>query len=202
MCVFCAISVFAGPTKESYGATLAKSAGSSIASAGGLAVAKELTGKFYDATCATEVVQDTAEKYFCSALAGFSGRDEAEWKANIEKQLTEIHSKLDKLEQGQKQLQFDLSQHHKEVYNLLKQAGAEQIATKSEVGFDVLWTQYMRQFDGVDEDVSRDAMIKFAKKILSEGLDQQLITYSRVLVKSFRGNQGLLRYPFYSYRTL
>lgn len=198
---FSAISTFAGPTKESYAATLAKSAGSSIASAGGLAVAKELTGQFYDATCAKEVVKDTAEKYFCSALAGFSGRSEDEWKANIERQLSEIHSKLDKLEQGQKQLQFDLSQHHKEVYDLLKQAAAEQIATKSEVDFDVLWTQYMRQFDKVDQDVTHDAMVKFAKKILSEGLDKKLATYSRVLVKSFRGNQGLLRYPFYAYRT-
>jgi hypothetical protein len=164
-------------------------------------VAKELTGQFYDATCAKEVVKDTAEKYFCSALAGFSGRSEQEWKANLDKQLKEINGKLDKLEQAQQRMQFDLSQNHIEIFNLLKQAAAEQIATQHEVNFDALWTRYKRQFDKVDADVTHDAMLKFAKTILSEKLDQKLAAYNSVLTKSYRGNQALLRYPFFAYKT-
>ena len=207
VCVFSAVSVFADPApdvpdgpKESYGATLAKSAGSSIASSAGLMIAKELTGQFYDATCAKEVVKDTAEKYFCSALAGFSGRSEQEWKAKLQEQLTEINGKLDKLEKAQEKMQFDLGQNHKKILSLLKQAAAEQIATQHEVSFDSLWTRYKRQFDKVDEDVTHDAMVKFAKVILSEKLDKKLAAYNSVLTKSYRGNQALLRYPFFAYK--
>ncbi|HEV7238469.1 MAG TPA: hypothetical protein VGQ36_04450 [Thermoanaerobaculia bacterium] len=200
LCSFLAVPIFPEPTKESYGKTLAKSAGSSVASSVGLMVAKELTGAFYDATCAKEITKDVAEQYFCNALAGFSGRSEAEWKAKIESQLTEINGKLDTLQRGQEKIQQDLDRNHREVYRLFKQAAAEAIATKHEVNFETLWKKFRRQFDGVDADVEHDAMIKFANEILNEDLPKQLGNYSTVLTSSFRGNQALLRYPFYDYK--
>ncbi|HET7436581.1 MAG TPA: hypothetical protein VFN10_17870 [Thermoanaerobaculia bacterium] len=200
-CVFFTLpALYADPTAESFATTLAKSAGSSVASAGGVAVAKALTGKFYDATCAKEVTKDVAEQYFCNALAGFSGRDEQEWKKNIEKQLSDIKSSLGALEKGQARLQFDLSQQHKELYRLFKQAAAEQIATNNEAEFETLWKEYLRQFDDDLKDVNRTAMLKLAKKILSKNLDDKLGLYNTVLTTSFRGNQALLRYPFYDYK--
>ncbi len=200
LCVFLAVPTFSDPTKENFAATLLKSAGSSVASAGGVAVAKALTGKFYDATCAKEVTKDWAEQYFCNALAGFSGRDEQEWKQKVEKQLSEIKSSLDVLEKGQARLQFDLNQQHKEMYRLFKQAAAEQIATNNEAEFETLWKEYMRQFDDDLADVNREAMLKLAKKILSKKLDDKLGLYNTVLTTAFRGNQALLRYPFYDYK--
>ncbi len=195
-----AIPVHPDPTKDSYGLTLAKSAGSSAASAGGVAVAKFLVGAFYDATCAKEVTKDLAEKYFCDIIGGFAGKKEEEWKAEVTAELKHISSKLGDLEKGQKDLQYELDQTHKEMYRLFKQAAAEQIATKSEVGFERLWTDFQRQFDKVDEDTNRAAMIKFAKQVLSEKMENALGDYNTVLTKSFRGNQALLRYPFYDYK--
>ncbi len=200
LCVLVAIPVFADPTKENFATTLLKSAGTSAAGAVGVAVAKELTGKFYDATCAKEITKDPAEQYFCNALAGFSGRAEQEWKAKIEKQLSEISTKLDAIEQGQARLQHDLTQHHQEMYRLFKQAAAEQIATNNEAEFETLWKAYRRQFDEDVSDVNRDAMVKFAKQILAEKLDKKLAVYNTVLTTAFRGNQALLRYPFYDYK--
>ena len=43
-------------------------------------------------------------------------------------------------------------------------------------------------------------MVAFAKKILGEKLDKKLALYNTVLTTSFRGNQALLRYPFYDYK--
>jgi len=189
-----------GPAKENFAGTLLKSAGSSAAGAIGTAVAKQLAGKFYDATCAKEVTKDPAEQYFCNALAGFTDRDEQEWKAEIKKQLSEINTKLTALEEGQARLQHDLTQHHQEMYRLFKQAAAEQIATNNEAEFETLWKEYRGEFDDDLSDVNRDAMIKFAKHILNEKLDKKLALYNTVLTTSFRGNQALLRYPFYGYK--
>jgi hypothetical protein len=200
LAVLVTLPALADPTKESYAATLAKSAGTSVASAGGVAVAKALTGVFYDATCAKEVTKHWSEQYFCNALAGFSGRDEQEWKKQVEKQLSEIKTSLDALEKGQARLQFDLNQHHKEMYRLFKQAAAEQIATNNEAEFETLWKEFMRQFDDDLHDVNREAMLKLARKILSKKLDDKLGLYNTVLTTSFRGNQALLRYPFFDYK--
>ena len=194
------LPAFPEPTKENFAGTLMKSAGSSAAGAIGMAVAKQLTGKFYDATCAKEITKDPAEQYFCNALAGFSGRDEQEWKAEIKKQLAEINTKLAALEHGQARLQHDLTQHHKEMYRLFKQAAAEQIATNNEAEFETLWKAYRREFDENISDVNREAMIKFARHILDEKLDRKLALYNTVLTTAFRGNQALLRYPFYDYK--
>jgi hypothetical protein len=198
--VFLAVPLLADPAKESFALTLVKSAGSSAASAGGVAVAKMLSGALYDATCAQEAVKHWSEQYFCNALGGFSGRDEQEWKQKIEAQLVEIKSSLDVLEKGQARLQFDLNQQHKEIYRLFKQAAAEQIATNNEAEFEAVWKEYMRQFDGDLSDVNRDEMLKLAKKILSKQLDDKLALYNAVLTTSFRGNQALLKYPFYDYK--
>ena len=199
-CGFLAVPIFPEPTKESYGKTLAKSAGSSVASSVGLMVAKELTGQFYDATCAKEITKDVAEQYFCNALAGFSGRSEAEWKAKIETQLTEINGKLDTLQRGQEKIQQDLDKNHREVYRLFKQAAAEQIAANQETRFQTLWKKFRAQFDAADADVEHDKMIAFANEILNEKLPKRLGDYSTVLSDSIRGNQALLRYPFYAYK--
>jgi hypothetical protein len=200
LCVLFTLPTFADPTKESFAVTLAKSAGTSVASAGGVAIAKALTGKFYDATCAQEVTKDLAEQYFCDALAGFSGRDEQAWKQRMEQKLDEIKSSLDVLEKGQARIQFDLNQQHKEMYRLFKQAAAEQIATNNEAEFETLWSEYMRQFDDNLQDVNRDSMLKLANKILAKKLDEKLGLYNTVLTKPFRGNQALLRYPFFDYK--
>lgn len=201
LCIVLAVPVVPEPTQENFAATLLKSAGTSAAGAVGVAVAKELSGKFYDATCAKEITKDPAEQYFCNALAGFSGRDEQEWKAEIKKQLSEINSKLAELEEGQKRLQYDLTQHHQEMYRLFKQAAAEQIATNNEAEFETLWKAYRRQFDEDTSDVTRDEMTRFAKKILAEKLDKKLALYNTVLTTAFRGNQALLRYPFFDYKS-
>ncbi|HEX8255710.1 MAG TPA: hypothetical protein VF846_21405 [Thermoanaerobaculia bacterium] len=195
-----AMPAFSEPKKEDFVTTLVKSAGSSLASAGGMAAAKALTGVFYDATCAKEVTKDWSEQYFCNALAGFTGRDEQEWKQKIDKQLTEIKTSLDALEKGQARLQFDLNQQHKEMYRLFKQAAAEQIATNNEAEFETLWKEYLRQFDDDLQDVNRQAMLKLAKKILSRNLDDKLGLYSTILTAPFRSNQPLLRYPFFDYK--
>jgi hypothetical protein len=200
LCGLFVLPAVSEPTKENFAATLAKSAGSSVASAGAMALAKALTGKFYDATCAKEVTKDWAEEYFCNAIAGFSGRDEQQWKQKIETQLADIKSSLDVLQEGQKRMQFELTQNHAEIYRLFKQAAAEEIATKSEADFETLWKEYVRQFDDDLQDVNRAAMVKLAKKILSKEFDDKLALYNTVLTSAFRGNQALLRYPFYDYK--
>lgn len=180
--------------KESTAAALGKAAGAKI----GEAAAKWLAGKLYDSSC-VNVRNDAVISYVCDVMKGFSGRDEAEWKAKIESKLNEISSKLDSIEQVQRDIQSDLKKNHAQMNAKVEQIAADVIATEKLVRIAGLWEKYQTQFDKVDADVKPESMIAFAKEIIANE-PHSILTQLNVLMTNPPKGQPLVKYPFYEWR--
>ena len=171
-----------------------KSAGSSVALAG----AKWVIGRIYDGTCRPKM-EDVINQAICDGFASFSGRNESQWKEKMEAKLNEISTRLETIDRATTQIQASIDRNHKETYRLFLQAASRHEAARVETRTINLWSEFKDQFDNVDEDLNREAMVRFAKKIISNNLDRKLGDLNTVLTHPIGGGQPLLRYPFYAW---
>lgn len=174
-----------------------KSAGSK----GGEVAAKWLAGVLYDSDCKNKNTAGSMS-YICKVLGSVSGRVEDEWKADVTKQLGEINSKLDTIQNSQREMQKQLDTTYKKMDAQFNQVAANVIAGTHFVRIDALWEKYQAQFDKIDNDVTRDSMIAFAKDIMKSKPHTILGDLNVVLTTPVLTGQSLIRYPFYEYRTL
>jgi len=161
--------------------------------------AKQLAKILYDTSCTTGN-QDPTNKYICSILGSVSGRAEEEWKADVTKKLNEISDKLKTIESAQNRIQSDLKLQHAVMLARFDQVSLNIVAVSNLVRIEGLWEKYEDQFDKVDNDVTRDSMLAFAKDIVNNNLHTKLADLNVVLTKDVLDGQPLLRYPFYEWR--
>lgn len=166
---------------------------------GGELAAKALAGLLYDTSC-KDVNTDKFLGYVCQILGSASGRAEDEWKDNVTKQLKEISTKLETIEQGQNAIHRELTTQHQVVEARFDQVSSSVVAGTHLVRIEGLWEKYVAQFDKVDDDVTRDSMLSFAKEIMKSEPHTILADLNVVLTKPILSGQPLLRYPFYEWR--
>jgi hypothetical protein len=166
---------------------------------GGEIAAKALAGLLYDTSC-KNVNLDAATGYICKILGSVSGRAEDEWKAGITNQLKQISAKLDTIETGQREIQRELTTQHQLMETRFKQISSNVVAGTHLVRVEGLWEKFQAQFDKVDGDVTRGAMIDFANEIMKSEPHTILADLNVVLTKPVLDGQPLVRYPFYEWR--
>jgi hypothetical protein len=189
-----AVPCVAEEKKESTAAALGKAAGAKI----GEAAAKWVAGKLYDSSC-VNVRNDAAISYVCDVMRGFSGRDESEWKANLEKKLNEISTKLDNIEQVQRDMREELQKNYRVMDAKVDQIAGDVVAVDKLVKIEGLWEKYQTQFDKVDADVTPERMLAFAKEIISNE-PHSILTQLNVLLTNPPKGQPLVKWPFYEWR--
>ncbi|MCU1245160.1 MAG: hypothetical protein JWN02_1070 [Acidobacteria bacterium] len=203
--LFCCVLVLNVPfaprarAEDSFAITLAKAAGSSAAGKGAEFAVKALGGLIFNAACQDKVLSN-GDQYMCDVLGSVTGRTDEEWQKKVEKQLSEINSKLGDLEKGQKAIQHELKQQHAVMVANFNQASAKVEATHAIVRIENLWEKYQAQFDKIDDDLKRESMLAFARDINDNNLHTKLGDLNVVLTKSTLDGQPLLRYPFYEWR--
>jgi hypothetical protein len=180
--------------KESTAAALGKAAGAKI----GEAAAKWVAGKLYDSSC-VNVNNDAVISYVCDVMRGFSGRDESEWKAKIETKLNEISSKLDTIEQVQRDMHNDLIRNHRAMDAKVDQIAGDVLAVEKLVRIEGLWEKYQTQFDKVDADVTKESMVSFAREVIANE-PHSILTQLNVLLTNPPKGQPILKFPFYEWR--
>jgi hypothetical protein len=76
------------------------------------------------------------------------------------------------------------------------------VAVQHLVKIEGLWEKYQAQFDKIDQDVSRDSMLSFAKEIVGEKPHTMLAELNAVLTQGIpaTGGQPLVRYPLSEWR--
>lgn len=183
--------------KEDPVVSIAKSAGVK----GGEVAAKLLAGLLYDTSCVNRN-NDQFTGYVCTVLGSASGRTEDKWKADVTKQLGEINAKVDALTVGQRDIQKSLKQMNESLENQFNTVAQNVVAYQHLVKIQALWEKYREQFDKVDKDVERDAMLAFAHEIIAEKPHTMLAELNAVLTEPIpaTGGQPLLRYPFAEWR--
>lgn len=199
MCLWLLAPLAHAEEKESFGITVLKAAGSSAAGKGAEFLVKLVGNAIYDGACKGKTL-GTGDQYLCDALAGVTGKGDDEWKKKVEKQLGEINDKLGALESAQEKIQYELTQQSKAIIDGFNQAAAKHEATRTSVRIENLWEKYQAQFDKVDSDLQRDAMLAFAKDIIANNLHTKLGDLNVVLTKDTIDSRALLRHPFYEWR--
>jgi hypothetical protein len=176
---------------------LLKSAGSK----GGEIAAKALAGLLYDTSCPKRN-NDAFTGYVCVVLGSVSGRTEDKWKEDVTNQLKEINSKVDTLTVGQAQIQKSLAEMKSDLNDKFNAVAQNVVAVQHLVRIEGLWEKYEAQFDKVDDDVTRDSMVNFAKEIIAEKPHTMLADLNAVLTKGITatGGQPLVRYPLSQWR--
>jgi hypothetical protein len=165
---------------------------------GGEIAARALAGLLYDTSC-KEVNLDKTTGYICKILGSVSGRAEDEWKADIKKQLDAISSRLFTIENGQREIQKELTKQHQVMEAQFKQVSSNVVAGTHLIRIEGLWDKYEAQFEKVDR-VTSDSMLSFAKEIMKSEPHTILADLNVVLTKPILDGQPLLRYPFYEWR--
>lgn len=191
--VFLSVSSFA-EEKESTAKALGKAAGAKI----GEAAAKWVAGKLYDSSC-VNVNNDAVISYVCDVMRGFSGRDESEWKAKIETKLNEISSKLDSIEQVQREMHNELTRNYRVMDAKVDQIAGDVLAVEKLVRIEGLWEKYQTQFDKVDADVTKESMVAFAREIIANE-PHSILTQLNVLLTNPPKGQPIVKFPFYEWR--
>ena len=186
---------------EKKGFDPAKLAGSA-ALAGAEAAAKFTAGVLYDTDCKGRNISETAMNFICGALGGFSGRSEAEWKANVTKQLHEISSRLKTMDDGQERIQRQLTAQHKVMEAKLNQVPSYVVVAGHLVAIEGLWNKYKAQFDKVDQekDLEPVSMLSFATEIINKNPQTILDELNVLLTTPVLEGQSLVRYPFHAWR--
>src|SRR5258708_5521437 len=187
-------TALAARAEDDMATAILKSAGAK----GGEIAAKALAGLLYDTSC-KDMNLDAATGYICKILGSVSGRAEEEWKANITKQLDQISSKLVTIENGQREIQRELTTQHHVMESKFNQVSSNVVAGTHLVRIEGLWEKYQAQFDKVDSDVTREAMLSFAREIMKSEPPTILADLNVVLTKPILDGQPLLRYPFYEW---
>ena len=160
---------------------------------------KVLAGILYDSSC-KQGNTDKANQYICTILGSVSGRTESEFKKEVTEKLNKITENLKTIENGQKEIKDALQKQHAVTLARFDQVASGVVAVSNLARIEGLWEKYVAQFDKVDEDVTRDNMVSFAKDILSNSLHTKLADLNAVLTKDLMNGQSILRYPFYEHR--
>jgi hypothetical protein len=168
---------------------------------GGEVAAKLLAGLLYDTSCVNRN-NDQFTGYVCTVLGSVSGRTEDKWKQEVTNQLKEINSKVDTLTVGQREIQRSLAEMKTDLNNKFNTVAQNVVAVQHLVKIEGLWEKYQAQFDKIDEDVSRDSMLSFAKEIVAEKPHTMLAELNAVLTQGIpaTGGQPLVRYPLSEWR--
>jgi hypothetical protein len=168
---------------------------------GGEVAAKLLAGLLYDTTCVNRN-NDQFTGYVCTILGSVSGRTEDKWKQEVTNQLKEINSKVDTLTVGQREMQRSLAEMKTDLNNKFNTVAQNVVAVQHLVKIEGLWEKYQAQFDKIDQDVSRDSMLSFAKEIVAEKPHTMLAELNAVLTQGIpaTGGQPLVRYPLSEWR--
>ena len=167
---------------------------------GGEIAAKALAGLLYDTSCKDRNISDPATGYICKILGSVSGKTEDAWKEKVTEQLSAISSKLDTIQSTQLAIQRELQTEHKLNEARFNQVSANVVAGTHLVRVEGLWEKFRAQFDKIDADVTRDAMISFAKEIMKSQPHTILADLNVVLTTPVLDGQPLVRYPFYEWR--
>jgi uncharacterized protein YoxC len=183
--------------EESTATSVLKSAGVK----GGEVAAKVVAGLLYDSSCVKRN-NDQFTGYVCTVLGSVSGRTEDEWKKEVTGQLEAIHSKVDALTTAQDKMQRSLTEMNTDLNNKFNNVTQHVVAVKHLVTIEGLWEKYEEQFDKIDEDVTRDSMLNFAKEIIAEKPHTMLAELNVVLTQGIpaTGGQPLVRYPLSEWR--
>lgn len=168
---------------------------------GGEVAAKLLAGLLYDTSCPNRN-NDQFTGYVCSILGSVSGRTEEKWKQEVTNQLKEINSKVDTLTVGQREIQKSLAEMKTDLNNKFNTVALNVVAVQHLVRIEGLWEKYQAQFDKVDEDLTRDSMLSFAKEIIAEKPHTMLADLNVVLTQGVAATNGqpLVRYPLSEWR--
>lgn len=168
---------------------------------GGEVAAKALAGLLYDTSCVNRN-NDQYTGYVCAVLGSVSGRTEDRWKEDVTRQLTEINAKVDTLTVGQSEIQRSLAEMKSDVNNKFNTVAQNVVAVQHLVRIEGLWEKYQAQFDKIDQDVTREAMLSFAKEIIAEKPHTMLADLNAVLTQGIpaTGGQPLVRYPLSEWR--
>jgi hypothetical protein len=168
---------------------------------GGEVAAKLLAGVLYDTSCVGRN-NDQFTGYVCTILGSVSGRTEDKWKQEVTNQLKEINSKVDTLTVGQREIQRSLAEMKTDLNNKFNNVAQNVVAVQHLVKIEGLWEKYQAQFDKVDEDVTRDSMLSFAREIVAEKPHTMLAELNAVLTQGIpaTGGQPLVRYPLSEWR--
>jgi hypothetical protein len=168
---------------------------------GGEVAAKMLAGVLYDTSCVNRN-NDQFTGYVCTILGSVSGRTEDKWKQEVTSQLKEIHSKVDTLTVGQREIQRSLAEMKTDLNNKFNTVAQNVVAVQHLIRIEGLWEKYQAQFDKIDEDVTRDSMVSFAKEIIAEKPHTMLADLNTVLTQGIpaTGGQPLVRYPLSEWR--
>jgi len=168
---------------------------------GGEVAAKLLAGLLYDTSCVNRN-NDQFTGYVCTILGSVSGRTEDKWKQEVTNQLKEINSKVDTLTVGQREIQRSLAEMKTDLNNKFNTVAQNVVAVQHLVKIEGLWEKYQAQFDKIDQDVSRDSMLSFAKEIVAEKPHTMLAELNAVLTQGIpaTGGQPLVRYPLSEWR--
>lgn len=156
---------------------------------GGEVAAKLIAGLIYDTSCVRRN-NDQFTGYVCTVLGSVSGRTEEKWKADVTKQLGEIHSKVDSLTVGQAAIQKSLATMHADLNNKFKTVSQHLVAVQHLVTIDGLWEKYVAQFDKIDADVTRESMLSFAKEIIAEKPHTMLASLNAALTQGITATGG------------
>jgi hypothetical protein len=153
---------------------------------GGEVAAKLLAGLLYDTSCVNRN-NDQFTGYVCTVLGSVSGRTEEKWKQEVTNQLKEINSKVDTLTVGQREIQRSLAEMKTDLNNRFNAVAQNVVAVQHLVKIEGLWEKYQAQFDKIDQDVSRDSMLSFAREIVAE---KPHTMAGRVERRAHAGNPG------------
>lgn len=183
---------------ESFSKTIAKAAAGSAAGKGAEFAVNLLGGLIYDSGC-NGPMMEPGTRYICDVLGSVTGKAEDKWKAKVEKRLEEISSQLEVLTRGQDAIARELSQMHKAMELEFEQAAQKVVATHAIVTIEGLWKKYDDEFQPGSQ-VTRDAMVEFAKNIIQQKLDVALQNLNVALTTRVLEGQPMLRYPLYKWR--
>ena len=191
------VTAYPAHAEDDTATAIAKSAGAK----GGEIAAKLVAGLLYDSSCKDRNL-DTATGYICKVLGSVSGRTEDEWKENVTNQLNKINDKLNTIETGQREIQRQLNEQYNVMNARFNNLALNVIAVQHLVKIEGLWEKYQAQFDKVDGDVTRDAMLSFAKEIMAASPHTMLAELNAVLTKPIQAMDGqpIIKYPFYEWR--
>lgn len=192
-----ATAVPAFAAEEDTVTSVLKSAGAK----GGEVAAKALAGLLYDTSCVNRN-NDQFTGYVCTVLGSVSGRTEDKWKEDVTRQLGEINSKVDTLTSGQAQIQKSLTDMKADLNNKFSAVAQNVVAVQHLTRIEGLWEKYKAQFDKIDEDLTPEAMLSFAREIVEEKPHTMLADLNAVLTKGVPATNGepLIRYPLSEWR--
>lgn len=159
---------------------------------------KQLASMGYNTNCrAANLDYKSDDSWYCGLFAKLSDAKEAEWKdrlvhrlSAIEKQVTKINEKLDKIQQQQE----TLASLNKQILTRVNELGAEAAINKSVSQIRIDWKdEYVPLFTG-KRALTKERALAFAHRIVyTDELHRQIGIINDQLTQNNFGNDTLLR---------